>query len=131
MLNLNDKPDTFEVKVLVQFAQPNGTVKQGDFTATFRREKRSIVQEAVDDGLDNGALLFDGWTDRKGAEYNGVMIAAGDIGSSPTELLPADQALAFVRDSAECTNAAVVAFFKATRAERYIEGTSKKRSARG
>jgi len=132
MLNLNDVGETFDVKVLVQFAQKGGTVKQGDFMATFRREDPDRVQVAIEDGLSNIDLLFNGWIDKDGVtEIPGVLVAAGDIGRSPSDLLAADESLAFVKKSAECVNAAAVAFIKATRAERYIEGTSKKRSSRG
>ena len=140
MLNVNDNPETFKVKVLVQFAQPNGTVKQGDFMATYRREAPEKVQAAIDAGVSNIELLFRGWVDSTEVDDNGtvqprdvdgVLLEVEGIGRSPTDPLPAAEALAWVRKSAECVNAAAVAFIKATRAERYIEETSKKRVSRG
>ena len=131
MLNINDVGDTFEIPVLVQFQQKGGTVKQGDFIAEFRRESKENTDDCTEGGYNNVDLLFDGWKNRNDESIPGVIVSVRKIGRSPTEELPPDEAMAFVRRTSECVNAAAVAFFKATRPERYNEQTSKKQRARG
>jgi len=120
MLNVDDATQpTFEVKVLVQFAQKGGGVKQGDFMAEFKRKDPAEVDRMVNDDVTHRELIDE------------VLVGVSGIGRSPSEPLPADEALEFVKKSPECVNAAAAAFFKATRAERYVDPISRKRAARG
>lgn len=121
MLVIQDVSDTFEIKVLVQFQQANGSVKQGDFFATFKRPEQSRIDELLDEDA--------GYTRREVLDE--VLQSVRGIGRTPSEELSPDDQIAFVKKTPECVAAAFVAFFKAMRPERYIEGTSKKRSGRG
>ena len=121
MLVIDDASDTFDVKVLVQFNQKNGAVKQGDFMATFKR----LPQDRIDELLDEDA----GYTRREVLDE--ALVSVSGIGRTPSEELPAEQQLDWVKRTPECVGAAFVAFLRAMRPERYIEGTSKKRYGRG
>lgn len=130
MLDMNDVADSFKVPVLVQFAQPNGTLRQGEFKARFRREDPEKLQKLIDDGVANIDLLF-GFKDEGSEPFIGVLLEVEGIGRSATDPAPPAEAMAWVKKTPECVNAACFAFFKATRPERYTEETSKKRRSRG
>lgn len=120
MLIIQDVTDTFRKEVLVQFDQPNGTVKQGSFTAEYLRIPQAEIDELMDDeSLSNSALC------------ERVLRGASDIGRTPTELLSPEEALAFVMKTPECVNAAAHVFFRSTRPERYNEKTSRMQRKRG
>lgn len=129
MLYLNDASDTFKVKVLVQFSQPDGSIKQGDFMATFSRTDPEKVQQMIDDSVPNIDMLFGYEGETK--KVDGVLLSVEGIGRTPSDPLQPAEALAFVKKTPECVNACAFAFLKATRPERYIEETSKKRRSRG
>lgn len=114
----DDSTETFEKEVLVQFAQKDGTVKQGSFKAEYLRLKQSEIDD-LDDNTPNSTLL-----DQVLKGVSGISRKGG------VSMTPEEQH-AFVLDSPECVNAAALVFFKATRPERYDEKTSKTRRSRG
>lgn len=113
---------TMAITVLVQFQNADGSLTQGDFKGTFKR----VEQRRVDDMA--GAGDDAPWTNSEVLDE--VLVGVSGISDGTTEL-PADEQLAWVKQTPECVNAAVAAFFKAMRAERYVEKTSSKRRSRG
>lgn len=111
---------TMQIKVLVQFQKSGGSVYQGDFMGEFKR----VNQERIDEFLDEEQ----GW--RNSEVLDEILVGVSGITRNGTEL-PPDEQLAWVRQTPECVNAAVTAFFRTTRPERYNERTSKKRRGRG
>lgn len=115
MLNIDKISDVLEIAVLVQFAQGNGTVLQGEFKGVFKR----LPTEEVDAMMDaEPALLNSEVVDK-------VLVGVKGIGKDGAEL-PGEEQLAWVKKTPECVNAAVAAFFKSMRPERYSEKTSRK-----
>ncbi|MDZ4812058.1 MAG: hypothetical protein SGI99_05500 [Pseudomonadota bacterium] len=117
-LIVDDVTQTFEREVLVQFAQPNGTVKQGSFTAEFLR----LTQEELDDIPED---------ERNSDLVRRVLKAVKGIGRTPSDQLSPEESLKFVLNSAECVNAAAMVFFRVSRPERYDEKTSRTQRKRG
>ncbi len=111
---------TIDIKVLVQFQKKGGSVYQADFNAEFKR----VEQARIDDFLDDEQ----GWTNS--AVLDEILLGVNGITRGGVEM-PADEQLSWVKQTPECVNAAVTAFFRTTRPERYNEKTSKKRRARG
>lgn len=111
---------TLGLSVLVQFQNADGTVTQGDFKGTFKR----VPQAKIDEMADPTAP----WTNSEVLDE--VLVGVSGISDGATEL-PADEQLAWVKQTPECVNASVAAFFKAMRAERYVEKTSSGRRSRG
>lgn len=119
MLNIEKATETVDIKVLVQFVQKGGSVYQGDFMGEFRR----LPQERIDDLLDN---------ETPNSEIvDEILVGVTGIGRADGSALPADEAMGWVKKTPECVNAAVVAFFRTMRPERYDEKTSKRRRGRG
>jgi hypothetical protein len=117
-LIINDQSETFEQEVLVQFAQMGGTIKQGSFTAEFKR----LSQDELDDMPED---------ERNSDLLRRVLKGVKGIGKSPSEPLPPAEQLAFVLNSPECVNAAALVFFRVSRPERYDEKTSRTQRRRG
>jgi hypothetical protein len=115
-----DTEATVGIKVLVQFQQSGGTVYQGDFVGEFKR----VDQARIDDFLDEEQ----GW--RNSDVLDEILVGVSGITRGGVEM-PPDEQLKWVRQTPECVNAAVTAFFRITRPERYNERTSKKRRGRG
>jgi hypothetical protein len=111
---------TVGIKVLVQFQKSGGAVYQGDFVGQFRR----VTQERTDDFLDEEQ----GW--RNSDVLEEILVGVSGITRGGVEM-PPDEQLNWVKQTPECVNAAVTAFFRAMRPERYNEKTSKKRRGRG
>ena len=105
---------TVEIPVLVRFM--NGT--EGEFTGVFKR----LAQERID-------ALADPEAEYRNSEIiDEVLVGVRGIAENdPSQELPADEQLAWVKQQPECVNAAVVAFFRRMRPARYDEKTSKKR----
>lgn len=111
---------TVAITVLVQFRNDDGSIYQGDFKGVFKRLPQNEVEEMIDA---DPPLLNSEILDR-------VLVGVSGIASEGVEL-PAEEQLAWVKATPECVNAAVAAFFKELRPERYNEKTSGKRSKRG
>lgn len=113
--------DTFTRPVKVRFATANGGFREGDFKATFKR----IDKARLDEFLDADA----GYTQTEVLDE--VLVGVSGIGKAteggPAEELPPDEAMAAVRKSIECCNAAFRDFFVAMRQDDGAERTSKKR----
>ncbi|HET8555279.1 MAG TPA: hypothetical protein VFL78_10670 [Rhodanobacteraceae bacterium] len=120
MIEIETSSESFDRTVTVQFAQPNGTMRQGDFKATFKRASQELVDEMAGDEWKNSEVLGE------------VLLGVSGIGrknpeTGKTEELPPDEQLAWVRNSPECVNAAVSSFFAATLPANGGSKTSKKR----
>lgn len=111
---------TMSLPVLVQFTNGDGSVVQGDFLGKFKR----VSQDRIDEMLDPDAAI----TNSELVEE--VLVGVSGIGENGTEL-PADEQLAWVKQTPECVSAAAAAFFKVMRAARYDERTSTKQRSRG
>lgn len=111
---------TITITVLVQFRTEDGSIYQGDFKGVFKRLPQNEVEDMIDADppMLNSEIL------------DKVLMGVSGIASDGAEL-PADEQLAWVKRTPECVNAAVAAFFKELRPERYNEKTSGKRSKRG
>lgn len=114
-INTEKVKDTLEILVLVQFHQDNGTVYQGDFKGIFKRLPNAELDEMADA---EPPLLNSEVVSR-------VLVGVKGIAKGEAEM-PSDEALAWVKATPECVNAAVAAFFKSVRPERYNEKTSRK-----
>jgi hypothetical protein len=123
MLETDDIPKTVDIKVLVQFQLGGGRVKQGDFMGVFKRVPQSKVAEMFDDEWSNSEVIDE------------VLVGAKGIGKKDGDgklvEMSADEGLAWVRETPETVNAAVAAFFRTMRADRYDERTSRKRRRGG
>lgn len=119
-LNINRVAATIAIAVLVQFRNADGSTYQGDFKGTFNR----LPNKEIDDMLDAEPPMLNSEIVEK------VLVGAEGI-SDGEKPMPPDEALAWVKRSPECVNAAVAAFFKELRPERYNEKTSGRRSRRG
>lgn len=117
MLTIDTTSDTFTRTVKVRFATNSGAFREGDFQATFKR----ITKDRLDEFLDADA----GYTQTEVLDE--VLVGVSGIGRSPTEELPPDEQLKWVRSSVECCNAAFRDFFEAMRQDNGAEKTSKKR----
>jgi hypothetical protein len=117
MLTIDSTSDTFTRTVKVRFATDNGAFREGDFKATFKR----IDKARLDEFLDADA----GYTQTEVLDE--VLVGVSGIGRNATDELPADEAMAWVRKSIECCNAAFRDFFEAMRQDNGAEKTSKKR----
>lgn len=117
MIEIGTSDDTFSKTVKVRFATHSGAVREGDFKATFKR----IGKTRLDEFLDPEASYT------QTEVLDEVLVGVSGIGKSPTEELPPDEALAWVRNSIECCNAAFRDFFMAMRQDDGAEKTSKKR----
>lgn len=111
---------TVALTVLVQFRNSDGSLYLGDFKGEFNRLPQAQVEEMIDSDppLLNSEIL------------DKVLVSVSGIRKDGKELPPEEQ-LAWVKQTPECVNAAVAAFFKELRPERYNEKTSGKRSKRG
>lgn len=111
----SEKP-TVEITVMVQFM--DGTL--GDFKGTFQRLDQDRIDELLDpeENFSNSEIVDE------------VLVGVSGITTNGAEL-PADEQLAWVKKTPECVSAAVAAFFKKLRPERYAEKTSKRRRSRG
>lgn len=114
---------TVDIKVLVSFHVGLGVIKQGDFVGVFKRVPQSKVQEMIDDEWTNSEVLDEVLVGAKG-------VGKKDDTGKVVELPDAEQLL-WVKDTPECVNAAVAAFFQTTRADRYDAKTSRKRRRGG
>lgn len=114
--------ETFTKTVKVRFATNNNAFREGDFKATFKR----IDKDRMDEFLDPDA----GYTQTEVLDE--VLVGVSGIGKratpdAPLEELPPEEALAEVRKSIECCNAAFRDFFGAMRQDAGDAKTSKKR----
>lgn len=117
MLILDTQSATFTRTVKVRFATDGDAVREGDFKATYKR----IDKTRLDQFLDPDA----GYTQTEVLDE--VLVGVSGIGKSATEELPPDEALAWVRNSIECCNAAFRDFFAAMQQDDGAAKTSKKR----
>jgi len=117
MIEIDLNSDTFTRTVKVRFAQPSGSFREGDFKATFKRIDKARLNAFLDPeaGYSPDEVLDE------------VLLGVSGIGKSKTEELPPDEALAWVRNSVECCNAAFRDFFAAMQQEPGAEKTSAKR----
>lgn len=117
-------PNLIPIKVLVQF-QRDGVPYQGDFMGQFRRLAQSRIDQLLDEdeGFRNSDVLDE------------VLSSVSGIGRKSDaggfEELAADEQMAWVKNTPECVNAAVTAFFRTMRPERYNEKTQKRQRGRG
>lgn len=118
MFDLSRIKSSIAVAVLVQFTQDDGSKLQGEFKAHFKRVPQTEIEAMVDEELTGPEIL-----DR-------VLESVSGIGQNGQEL-PADEQLAWVKRTPECVGAAVTAFFREFRPERYNEKTSGRRRSRG
>lgn len=119
-LDLKRIASTITIAVLVQFRNEDGSAYQGDFKGVFRR----LPQNEVDEMIDADPPYLNSEIIER------TLVSVSGIGSAGEELPPEEQ-LSWVKKTPECVNAAVAAFFKELRPERYNEKTSGKRSRRG
>lgn len=112
---------TVELKVMVQFAKKGGGLYQGDFLGEFRR----LPQDRVD------VLCDEDESYRNSEVLDEILVGVSGIGRADGTELPADEAMAWVKKTPECVNAAVTAFFRTMRPERYNEKTRRRQRGRG
>lgn len=107
---------TVEITVLVEFMDG----QQGDFKGTFKRVDQTRLTELLnpEENFQNSEIVDE------------ILLGVSGISDGDKEL-PADEQLAWVKNTPECVNATVVAFFKRMRPARYDEKTSSKRRSRG
>lgn len=122
MIEIGTSDDTFTKTVKVRFATNNNTFREGDFKATFKR----IDKARLDEFLDADA----GYTQTEVLDE--VLVGVSGIGKKPDDggpvvELPPDEAMAWVRKSIECCNAAFRDFFEGMRQDNGDGKTSKKR----
>lgn len=122
MIEIGTDNSTFTKTVRVRFATNNNSFREGDFKATFKR----LGKARLDEFLDADA----GYTQTEVLDE--VLVGVSGIGKraaegAPIEELPAEEAMAYVRDSVECCNAAFRDFFEGMRQDSGAEKTSKKR----
>ena len=118
MFVIPEDTDTFATEVRVRIKSTSGAFREGAFKGVFRRIDQAELERMVEDNLSNLETL-----DR-------VLVSVSGIGRTPSEELPADQALDYVRASPECCAAAVLAFFGAMKQEP-DSSTSRRRRGRG
>lgn len=121
MLNIDIASTTFDRTIQVRFAQPGGTVKTGSFNATFKRVSKDRIDEFVDTA--NGFSISE-VLDEVLAGVSGIGRATAP--GEPPQELPADQQIAWVRNSPEASAAAFNDFFAAMRQDSGAGKTSKK-----
>lgn len=118
MLTIDTQEETFTRNVKVRFATNTPSAfREGDFKATFKR----ISKDRLDELLDPEA----GFTQTEVLDE--ILVGVSGIGRTPTEELPPEEQMIFVRGSVECCNAAFRDFFAAMRQDSGDEKTSKKR----
>lgn len=122
MIEIGTSDATFTKTVKVRFATNNNTFREGDFKATFKRIGKSRLDEFLD--ADAGYTQTE-VLDEVLVSVSGIGKRATDDG--PIEELPPDEAMAWVRESVECSNAAFRDFFVGMRQADGAEKTSKKR----
>lgn len=112
------KNPTAELTVKVDFMDGS----KGDFKGTFKRVSQDRLNELLDPeaNFQNGELVD---------EF--LVGVSGITESEGGPELPADEQLAFVKQTPECVNASVVAFFAAMRPASYDAKTSRSRRSRG
>ena len=121
MIEIGTPDDTFTRTVKVRFATASGAFREGDFKATFKR----IDKARLDEFLDPDASYT------QTEVLDEVLVGASGIGKRDTDgklvELDPDEALAQVRNSIECCNAAFRDFFAAMQQDDGAGKTSKKR----
>lgn len=119
MIEIDTASESFERNINVQFAQPNGSMRQGDFKARFKRIPQARVEEMMDDQWRNSDVLDE------------VLVCVSGIGrrnpQGGVEELPAEEQLDWVRRTVECVNAATSSFFEAMQQGSGGSKTSRKR----
>lgn len=121
MIEIGTPDATFTRTVKVRFATNSNTFREGDFKATFKRIDKARLDEFLDDEA--------GYTQTEVLDE--VLVGVSGIGRSPTDELPPEEQLTWVRNSIECCNAAFRDFFTAMRQDDGAEKTSKKRRRPG
>lgn len=120
MFDIQKVKERLQLTVLVQFATDTGGVVQGEFKGEFKRLSQDRIDELADS--DNAFTVSEA--------VDEILLGVSGIGDGTTELPPAE-ALAWVKKTPECVQAAYTAFFRAMRPERYNEKTSKRARGRG
>lgn len=117
MIVIDTTSETFTKTVKVRFATNNNTFREGDFKATFKRISKDRLNEMLDPDANYS----------QSEVLDEVLVGVSGIGKTPTEELPPEEQLAWVKNSIECCNAAFRDFFTATRQADGDAKTSRKR----